>query len=220
MRGEIPSLEFFARAVPTLRREWTVDLGERFTHVTHEIQRIEPKLEITASGENWFELDVAMQSAGGERFSGVEIQRLIQSGRSHLKRKDGSVAVFDPALLDEFQQVLRDCEPEQRQAGRYRIANRQAGFLQGFVEGQGTSLHAPPHWRQWASATRNADSLKPIALGDLDQQLRGYQKQGVYWMHFLAQNGLGGILADEMGLGKTCSAIGAIEQTILENTEK
>ena len=207
LRGEIPILEFFARALPTLRREWTVDLGERFTHVTHEIQRIEPKLEITASGENWFELDVAMQSAGGERFSGVEIQRLIQSGRSHLKRKDGSVAVFDPALLDEFQQVLRDCEPEQRQAGRYRIANRQAGFLQGFVEGQGTSLHAPPHWRQWASATRNADSLKPIALGDLDQQLRGYQKQGVYWMHFLAQNGLGGILADEMGLGKTVQAL-------------
>ena len=207
LRGEIPILEFFARVLPALRREWEVDLGERFTHVTHGIQRIEPKLEITASGENWFELDVAMQSAGGERFSGGEIQRLIQSGRSHLKRKDGSVAVFDPALLDEFQQVLRDCEPEQRQAGRYRIANRQAGFLQGFVEGQGTSLQAPPHWRQWASSTRNADSLKPIPLGDLDQQLRGYQKQGVYWMHFLAQNGLGGILADEMGLGKTVQAL-------------
>lgn len=207
LRGEIPILEFFARALPALRREWTVDLGERFAHVTHGIQRIEPKLEITASGENWFELDVAMQSAGGERFSGVEIQRLIQSGRSHLKRRDGSLAVFDPALLDEFQQVLRDCEPEQRQAGRYRIASRQAGFLQGFIEGHGTSFQAPPHWRQWASATRNAESLKSIPLGDLDQQLRGYQKQGVYWMHFLAQNGLGGILADEMGLGKTVQAL-------------
>lgn len=207
LRGEIPILEFFARVLPALRREWSVDLGERFTHVTHGIQRIEPKLEITNSGENWFELDVSMQAAGGERFSGVEIQRLIQSGRSHLKRKDGSVAVFDPALLDEFQQVLRDCEPEQRQAGRYRIANRQAGFLQGFIEGEGTSLQAPPQWRQWALSTRNADSLKPISLGDLDQQLRGYQKQGVYWMHFLAQNGLGGILADEMGLGKTVQAL-------------
>jgi superfamily II DNA or RNA helicase len=207
LRGEIPILEFFARTLPALKREWTVDLGERFTHVTREIQRIEPKLEITASGENWFELDVAMQAAGGERFSGVEIQRLIQSGRSHLRRKDGSVAVFDPGLLDEFQQVLRDCEPEQRQAGRYRIANRQAGFLQGFIEAQGAAIEAPAHWRQWAMSTRNADSLKAIPLGDLDEQLRPYQKQGVYWMHFLAANGLGGILADEMGLGKTVQAL-------------
>jgi len=207
LRGEMPILEFFARTLPSLQREWRVELGERFTHVTGGIQRIEPKLEITSSGENWFELDVAMQSSAGERFSGVEIQRLIQSGRSHLKRKDGSVAVFDPVLLDEFQQVLRDCEPEQRQAGRYRIANRQAGFLQGFVEQQGATMDAPPHWRQWAVSTRNADALKPIPLGDLEQQLRGYQKQGVYWMHFLAQNGLGGVLADEMGLGKTIQAL-------------
>ena len=207
LRGEIPILEFFARTLPSLQREWRVELGERFTHVTAGIQRIEPKLQVTSSGENWFELDVAMQSSAGERFSGVEIQRLIQSGRSHLKRRDGSIAVFNPVLLDEFQQVLRDCEPEQRQAGRYRIANRQAGFLHGFLEQQGATMDAPPHWRQWAVSTRNADALKPIPLGDLDQQLRGYQKQGVYWMHFLAQNGLGGVLADEMGLGKTIQAL-------------
>jgi superfamily II DNA or RNA helicase len=207
LRGELPILEFFARHLPALQREWRVEIGTRFAHVTRGVERIEPKLEVVGSGEDWFELDVALATAGGERFSGVEIQRLIQSGRSHLKRKDGTVAVFDSALLDEFQQVLRDCEPEQRQAGRYRIGKRQAGFLGGFAEESGTALEAPPHWRQWASASRKAEALRPIPLGALEEQLRAYQKHGVYWMHFLSENGLGGILADEMGLGKTVQAL-------------
>ena len=207
LRGELPILEFFARHLPALQREWRVEIGARFAHVTRGIERVEPKLEVVGSGEDWFELDVALATAGGERYSGVEIQRLIQSGRSHIKRRDGTVAVFDSGLLDEFQQVLRDCEPEQRQAGRYRINKKQAGFLGGFAEDHGTALEAPPHWRQWASASRKAEALRPIPLGALEEQLRAYQKHGVYWMHFLSENGLGGILADEMGLGKTVQAL-------------
>jgi SNF2 family DNA or RNA helicase len=175
--------------------------------VTRQIERIEPRLQIQSSGENWFELDVAMASGSGERYSGAEIRKLIQSGRSHVKRRDGTVAVFDPALLDEFEEVLRDCAPEQRQPGRYRISNKQAGFVQAFAEANGAALEAPPHWREWAGASRRAAGLKAISLGALEEVLRPYQKQGVYWMHFLAENGLGGILADEMGLGKTVQAL-------------
>ena len=207
LRGEQGILEFFARSLPHLERRWTVEIGERFEHVTRGIQRIEPKLQIVATGENWFEMDVALETSGGERYSGTEIRRLIQSGRSHVKRNDGTVAVFDPTILDEFDQVLRDCNPDQKQPGRYRIANRQAGFVEAFVEENGAALKAPPHWRQWASATRKATALKPVALGALEEQLRAYQKHGVYWMHFLAENGFGGILADEMGLGKTLQAL-------------
>ena len=207
LRGEPAILEFFARQLPGLQRAWKVEIGERFGHVTRQIERIEPRLQIQSSGENWFELDVAMASGSGERYSGAEIRKLIQSGRSHVKRRDGTVAVFDPALLDEFEEVLRDCAPEQRQPGRYRISNKQAGFVQAFAEANGAALEAPPHWREWAGASRRAAGLKAISLGALEEVLRPYQKQGVYWMHFLAENGLGGILADEMGLGKTVQAL-------------
>lgn len=207
LRGEQAILDFFARQLPSLQREWKVQTGERFQHVTRNIERIEPRLQVVGSGENWFEMDVALETASGERFAGAEIRRLIQSGRSHLKRKDGSIAVFDPTLLDEFDEVLRDCAPDQPRPGLYRIANRQAGFVQAFAEQSGAPLQAPPHWGQWAAATRKAANLKPVPLGTLDQMLRPYQKHGVYWMHFLAENGFGGILADEMGLGKTVQAL-------------
>jgi SNF2 family DNA or RNA helicase len=34
-------------------------------------------------------------------------------------------------------------------------------------------------------------------------ELRGYQKEGLGWFHFLDEFGFGGCLADDMGLGKT-----------------
>ncbi len=180
LRGEPAILEFFARQLPELGRLWKVELGERFQHVTRGIERIEPTLKVVGSGANWFEMDVALETAEGERYSGTEIRRLIQSGRSHLKRKDGGIAVFDPLILDEFDQVLRDCNPDQRQPGRYRIANRQAAFVEAFAQENGARLKAPPHWREWALATRKVSELRAVPLGALDDQLRLHLVQEIH----------------------------------------
>jgi superfamily II DNA or RNA helicase len=45
---------------------------------------------------------------------------------------------------------------------------------------------------------------------DLQATLRSYQRQGVNWLVFLRQTGLGALLADDMGLGKTVQALCAI----------
>lgn len=44
----------------------------------------------------------------------------------------------------------------------------------------------------------------------LKATLRPYQLQGVSWLQFLAEYGLGGILADDMGLGKTIQSLAHI----------
>jgi SNF2 family DNA or RNA helicase len=41
----------------------------------------------------------------------------------------------------------------------------------------------------------------------LRASLRPYQQQGLNWLQFLRQHGLGGILADDMGLGKTLQTL-------------
>src|SRR5262249_23661377 len=132
LKGEQRILAFFAAGLPRFQREWEVTIGERFGHVTRDIERIEPRLEIHSSGEQWFDLSYELGTAGGERFSGAEIMRLLQGGQSHVRRKTGKIAVFDPALLDEFEQLLRDSDPRQTQPGTYRLDRRQAGALDGF----------------------------------------------------------------------------------------
>ena len=207
LKGEQRILAFFASVLPRLERDWSVEVGERFQHVTRDVERIEPRLEIRSSGEQWFDLSYELATAGGERFSGADISRLLQGGQSHVRRKNGKVAVFDPGLLDEFEQLLRDSDPRQAQAGIYRLDRRQAGALDAFTTENGMAVTGETRWRDWAGATRNLDRLTPVPLGSLDATLRDYQKQGVYWLHFLAQNSFGGILADEMGLGKTLQAL-------------
>jgi superfamily II DNA or RNA helicase len=208
LKGEQRILAFFASALPMLQRDWTVTVGERFAHVTRDVERIVPRLEIRSSGEQWFDLSYELATPGGERFSGADIARLLQAGQSHVRRKNGKLAVFDPAMLDEFSQLLRESEPQQVQPGLYRLDRRQAGALDAFTVENALAVGGEARWRDWAGATRNLDRLTPVPLGPaLDAALRDYQKQGVYWLHFLAQNGFGGILADEMGLGKTLQAL-------------
>ena len=207
LKGEQRILAFFAAGLPRLERDWKVKVGERFGFVTREVERIEPRLEIRSSGEQWFDLSYNLATAGGERFSGADIARLLQGGQSHVRRKNGKLAVFDPGLLDEFEKLLRDSDPRQAQAGVYRLDRRQAGALDAFTAENGMAVTGEARWRDWAGATRNLDRLTPVPLGPLDATLREYQKHGIYWLNFLAKNGFGGILADEMGLGKTLQAL-------------
>ncbi len=207
LKGEQRILSFFATGLPRLQREWTVIIGERFQHVTRDVERIEPRLEIRSSGEQWFELSYDLATKGGERFSSADIARLLQGGQNHVRRSNGKIAVFDSGLLDEFGQFLRDSNPQQKQPGLYRLGHKHAGSLDAFAAENSLSISGESRWRDWATAARNQESLKPVPLGALEPVLRDYQKFGVYWLHFLAGNGFGGILADEMGLGKTLQAL-------------
>ena len=82
LRGQNPILSFFARDLPQLQKEWKVSIGSRFQHVTRAVERITPKLEITGSGEDWFDFSFSIESAGGQQFSTAEVQRLLQVGRN------------------------------------------------------------------------------------------------------------------------------------------
>ncbi|MCI0540782.1 MAG: SNF2 family helicase, partial [Verrucomicrobiales bacterium] len=208
LAGQNQVLTFFAREFPKLEREWKVTLEERLERSTSQhIERIEPNLQVTPSGEQWFDLDVSFSSTGGERFSAAEIQRLVLGGQSHTRLKNGKFAVIDTGAVEELQEVLLDCAPQQHQAG-YRLRNIQAGFLEATLR-EKTHWHvqAPAAWREQAAQRRGEAKLEPPPLGELENVLRPYQKHGVAWLQFLRENHFGGILADEMGLGKTLQAL-------------
>ncbi len=207
LKGERQILAFFGEGYPALQREWEVTLGQRFSNVTRGIERITPRIEITSSGEQWFDVGLDLSSSGGERFSPADVQRFLKMGQNHVRLRNGKVAVFSSDLLDDFQSVLRDCNPEQARPGLYRIGHAHAGYLEASVAEAGFELKAPTSWRHWAQRQRGAERPEAVELGDLEGVLRPYQKEGVSWLHFLAENGLGGILADDMGLGKTLQAL-------------
>ena len=141
------------------------------------------------------------------KFSSAEIQRLILSGQGHTRLRNGRTALIDTGAVEEFQEALLDCAPEQH-AGRYRLRSTQAGFIEATVREQaGWTLQAPAQWRDRARQFSGETKPECPPLGALENVLRPYQKAGVAWLHFLRENQFGGILADEMGLGKTLQVL-------------
>jgi len=208
LRTERLIVDFFARDLPRLEGEWQVSVGSRFQHVSRNLERVSPRLDIIGSGEDWFEFSFSLESSRGDRFSAAEVQRLLQLGQSATSLGNGRTAVFNRDTLEEIQAVLTDCHPDQVQPGRYRIHRSQAAFLDAtFREIAGGKVEGSSAWDRWTAQQRQLAPLQPVDLGPLDAVLREYQKHGVAWMDFIRRNELGGILADEMGLGKTVQAL-------------
>jgi len=70
---------------------------------------------------------------------------------------------------------------------------------------------APPELGGLRRSLEDFESIASAELpGDLRATLRSYQQQGVDWLVFLRDAGLGALLADDMGLGKTLQALCAI----------
>jgi superfamily II DNA or RNA helicase len=212
LKGQNLVLNFFAREYSRLEKEWEVTLEERLERSTQQnLEHIEPRFQITPSGEQWFDLNVAYDTKGGERFAAADIQRLLLSGQSHTRLKNGKFALLDTGAVEELQEVLLDCAPQQHANG-YRLGNAQAGFLDATLRRQtGWQVQAPPAWSQRAAQQRGEVKLEPPPLGELESVLRPYQKEGVAWLQFLRTNGFGGILADEMGLGKTVQVLALLD---------
>jgi superfamily II DNA or RNA helicase len=206
--GQNAVLNFLAREFPKLQREWSVALDEQLENRTlKNIERVEPQFQITSSGVQWFDLGVVFAASSGETFSAADIQRLILSGQCHTRLKNGKMAVIDTGAVEELQEVLLDCAPQQNAEG-YRIDSKQAGFLEATLrQHQDWKVQAPTAWRDRAAKQSGEAKLECPPLGDLENVLRPYQKHGVAWLLFLRTNGFGGILADEMGLGKTLQTL-------------
>ena len=218
--GQNAVLNFFAREFPKLQREWSVTLDEQLENRTlKNIERVEPQFQITSSGVQWFDLGVVFASNSGDTFSAADIQRLILSGQSHTRLKNGKMAVIDTGAVEDLQEVLLDCAPQQNAQG-YRIASQQAGFLEATLrQHAGWKVQAPAAWRARAAKQSGEAQLECPPLGDLETVLRPYQKRGVGWLNFLRENGFGGILADEMGLGKTLQTLAFLDSLRATNQQ-
>jgi superfamily II DNA or RNA helicase len=209
--GQEAVLNFFAAELPRLRREWSVTFEERLERAAaRNIERIQPRFQITP-GVQWFDLGVVFASDSGETFSAADVQRLLLSGQSHTRLANGRTAVIDTGAVEDLREVLLDCDPRQREGG-WRVSNTQAGFLEATLrQHPDWPVTAPAAWRGRAAVQSGEARPARPPLGDLENVLRPYQKDGVAWLRFLRENEFGGILADEMGLGKTIQTLAFLD---------
>ena len=207
LHGQPNVVRFFATDYPRLQRDWKTTLTAQVEKWTGEIERVTPKLEIVGSGQDWFEVRYLLTTPGGEVFSNADIQRLLRSGQSQTRLKNGHLAVIDTAGLEDFEQVIRDCDPAQTQPGLYRINRAHASYVEETARELGSAVADRREALKKFITGRDASPDAKTKLGPLAETLREYQLAGFDWLTRLAANNLGGILADEMGLGKTVQTL-------------
>jgi SNF2 family DNA or RNA helicase len=167
------------------------------------IETVQPEVRIHQSSGDWFDFSVKYSTSAGDMLPQDEISRLLRSGKSYRKKPDGKFLVLDTGAMEEFDEVLIDCNPQQ-QRGQYRARKSQSAFLEETFE--------KSDWKVQRSrssgrhpAVSSVDLIQSFksSLPELADKLRPYQWHGVAWMQDLFQRKFAGILADEMGLGKT-----------------
>ena len=165
LKGQNAVLNFFAREYPRIEKDWTVTLEERLERTTQRnMERIEPRFQITASGEQWFDLNVAYATGGGRANGAADIQRLLLSGQSHTRLGNGKFALIDTGAVEELQEVLLDCAPQQHGQG-YRIEQRPGRFPRcDPPPAAGLAGAGPAAWTQRAAQpTRRSEAGLPAA---------------------------------------------------------
>src|SRR5205807_9157539 len=140
LHGRPNVVRFFTTHYRRLQRDWKVTLTAQVEKWTAEIERVTPKLEIVGSGVDWFEVRYSLVAPGGQEFSNAEIQQLLRSGRSQTRLRNGRLAVIDTAGLEDFEQVIRDCDPQQTTPGLYRINRAHAPYVEETARELGSSI--------------------------------------------------------------------------------
>jgi len=160
-----------------------------------------------ASGVDWFELQGAVEY--GE--TTAQLPRLLAAlkrGETMVTLDDGSYGLLPEEWLRRFGDVATMGEAD---GDHIRFRPSQAGVLDALLATQPT-VDCDETFRRVREELAQFASVDPAEQpSGFTGCLRGYQREGLGWMHFLRQFSFGGCLADDMGVGKTAQVLALLE---------
>lgn len=207
-------LNFLGGGLPALRRRgWKLDIAEKLEKILDSMRSILPFVKVKDAPNGDFDINYIFE-AQNKTISPIEIQAALNRGDSYIL-KDNEVYLLDTKAIELMHNVFSDASASQGGAkpGWFRVKGIYAPYIKSSLDTLADVVETDDseaiQWRKNAIAKNREESSKfeAVDLGKLENVLRPYQKQGVYWMRFLEKSGLSGLLADEMGLGKTLQTL-------------
>jgi superfamily II DNA or RNA helicase len=181
--------------------EGSVVSGESMRPMTILREPDSISIEPGAIDRSWYYLSVHY-GFGSASISLEDVLRAKRDGWSHLETPEGFVDLDAPALRSLASFVDRESEE-----GLIRLTAAEA--LRLVLSAGGTArVKGEKGERALLDRLLRVEPSSPSQdPPGLRTPLRPYQRKGLDWLRFLAENGLGGLLCDDMGLGKTHQAM-------------
>lgn len=170
-----------------------------------------PNLSVR-SGIDWFELrgSVRFETESGPQFIDLpRILRAAREGRATVQLDDGSEGLLPQEWLEHHGVLAALGKVE---SDHLRFTSSQAVLIDALLTDQ-DNLDVDQHFADIRNSLHRFEGVTPIEpAGTFEGSLRMYQREGLGWLKFLEQFGLGGILADDMGLGKTIQVLALLDR--------
>jgi superfamily II DNA or RNA helicase len=160
-----------------------------------------------ASGVDWFELHGAV-TYGETTAQLPKLLAALKRGETMVILDDGSYGLLPEEWLRRLGHVATMGETD---GDHIRFRASQAGVLDALLAAQPTVDCDEAFGRVRTELAQFASIGPAEQPAGFNGWLRGYQREGLGWMHFLRQFSFGGCLADDMGVGKTAQVLALLE---------
>ena len=152
---------------------------------------------------DWFDVKAEVDFEG-RSVAFPELLQALERGDSIVRLDDGSLGILPEEWLEQIGMIsgLGTLDEES-----LRFSNSQAALLDALLAGE-ENVEVDERFEDLRSRFQSISGVESVAVpGTFKGELRDYQRDGLSWMCFLRDFGLGGCLADDMGLGKTVQFI-------------
>ena len=130
--------------------------------------------------------------------------------KKYFRLKDGSFLDVSDGQLRELSALKNGLQISDRELkkGKTQVPAYRAMYLDSQLKGGDLiKVEKDNAFRTLIRNMQTMEEQKSQIPKEQEKILRGYQKEGFYWIKTLKHNQFGGILADDMGLGKTLQVI-------------
>nr|MBA2774994.1 DEAD/DEAH box helicase [Nocardioidaceae bacterium] len=175
--------------------------------------RFEPRDPATERGvstkTDWLDLEVVI-SVDGQVLALAHLLEALTLGHDRIVMPSGvHIEVARPEFAQLAELVTSAGELHDQPRDSVRVGHHDFGLWEELVEVGVVDAQAQ-QWVRAAQALRSLETLPEVEPVGVKAELRHYQLEGLRWLAFMWQAGLGGILADDMGLGKTLQTLALV----------
>ncbi len=197
-------LASLARSWPERPKEADFLANPAFQRLFLTPRQLRPRLVVKGSGIDWLSVSAEWEQEG-LKLTAADLQRLQTATGRFVKLPDLGWVELDSQAVQSAHEAMADLGVDGLVATPQRIGLEQAAHLD---EAELQRFGDSPQAKALRERLKDFKGIPNSDLpGNIQAELRPYQKAGFDFLCHLTQVRLGGILADDMGLGKTLQTL-------------